>query len=413
MGTFRRALHVASVATLACLWLGLAAPGRAQGLPAEPLVFADGRAVVSGDAALTASCAHPSGGPGCTADTGFFNYSDYDDSILRMVRLGLSTSVRITGRLTALGEVRMQNAHAPRPYGAYLRYRPFANRDIDIQAGRIPSTFGAFARHAYSTDNLLIGYPLAYQYLISLRYDAVPASPDDLIRMRGRGWLSSFPIGELTPEAGLPLADAFRWDTGIQAHGAHGWFEASGSLTNGSLTRPLVRDDNRGKQLAGRVVLKPVVGLVVGVSASRAPFVSTATANAAGADAGRFMQRVVGADVEFSRGHYLLRAETVASAFDLPTIAPRLTAVATMVEGRYRVTPRVHVAARVDHLGFNTIAGSTRSATWEAPVARWEVGTGYSVQRNLQLRAAFQHNWRDGGRVRRMTALATQVLYWF
>jgi len=184
-------------------------------------------------------------------------------------------------------------------------------------------------------------------------------------------------------------------------------------VTNGSLARPLVRDDNRGKQLAARVVLKPAAGLVVGMSASRAPFVTTAAAGAANANPGDFVQQVFGADAEFSRDHYLVRVETVVSRFTLPTIQPQLHARATMLEGRYKLTPRVHVAARLDHLGFNTIAGQTRAATWEAPVARWELGTGYSLQRNVQLRAAFQHNWRDGGRVRRMTAIATQLLYWF
>jgi len=54
-----------------------------------------------------------------------------------------------------------------------------------------------------------------------------------------------------------------------------------------------------------------------------------------------------------------------------------------------------------------------RSLTWEAPVTRWEVGGGYAVLRNLQLRTTFQHNARDGGRVRKQTALAGQLLYWF
>ena len=36
--------------------------------------------------------------------------------------------------------------------------------------------------------------PLGYQYLTSLRYDALPASADELLNMRGRGWLSSFSI---------------------------------------------------------------------------------------------------------------------------------------------------------------------------------------------------------------------------
>ena len=57
-----------------------------------------------------------------------------------------------------------------------------AGHNFDIQAGRIPPTFGAFGRHAYGTDNPVIGYPLAYQYLTSLRTDAVPETADDLLR---------------------------------------------------------------------------------------------------------------------------------------------------------------------------------------------------------------------------------------
>ncbi len=386
---------------------------RAQGLPSEPFVFGDGRVVVSGDVSIAVSCSHAPDAAACTGDTGFFNYSDYDDSTLRMLRAGLSTSVRLGRKLTALGDLRLQNAHAPRPYGVYLRYRPFERHDFDIQGGRIPSTFGAFARRAYSADNPLIGYPLAYQYLTSLRYDALPRTVDDVLRMRGRGWLSSFPLGEQTPEAGMPLANAFRWDTGIQAHGSAGFLEAAASLTAGSLSHPLFRENNGGKQVAARVSVKPVAGLVAGISASRAPYVTSGSAAAANAVASNFVQTAFGADVEYSRDHYLLRFEALSSVYDLATIEPRLRAMATMVEGRYRLTPRIHAAARFDHLGFNTVSSPTRTAAWEAPVTRWEVGGGYALQRNINLRLAVQHNTRDGGRVRRMTALSAQLLYWF
>src|SRR5438445_5776950 len=46
-------------------------------------------------------------------------------------------------------------------------------KNFDVQIGRIPPTFGAFARRTYANDNPLIGYPLAYQYLTSLRADAL------------------------------------------------------------------------------------------------------------------------------------------------------------------------------------------------------------------------------------------------
>ncbi|MFN7980887.1 MAG: hypothetical protein U0Q11_03440 [Vicinamibacterales bacterium] len=402
-------LCLAVVLTAACR----VASATAQGLPSEPFVVGDGRVVISGDVALTASCSHATGAAACTADTGFFNFTDYDSSTIRTARAGLSTAVRLTRQVSVLGDFRTEYERTPWVYSLYVRVKPFGNRDIDVQAGRIPSVFGSFSRHAYSADNPLIGYPLAYQYLTSLRPDALPADPDDLIRMRGRGWLSSFPLGDQTPRAGLPLANALQMDTGVEVHGATSWLELAASVTNGSLSNPLVRDTNTGKQIAGRAAFKPVTGLVAGVSVSRAPYVTSTAANAAFASTNRFVQRAIGADVEYSRDHYLLRLETVSSEYRLSTIAPTLRAMGTAVEGRYKLTPRLYAAARFDHLGFNTVSGAARTATWEAPVTRWETGAGYALQHNTHVRMSFQHNRRDGGRVREMIAVSGQILYWF
>jgi len=202
--TLRRT-RLLPLSAIAAALVCVAHPLGAQILPERPVVFADGRAVVSGDVSLTTSCSHAENDSGCTGDTGFFNYSDYEHSTLRMARFGVTTSVRINDHISALADMRLENT-TPRPYGAYVRIHPFSDRDFDIQVGRIPWTFGAFSRHTYSNDNPLIGYPLAYQYLTSLRPDALPSSPEDLFRMRARGWLSSFPIGNTTPDAGLPLA---------------------------------------------------------------------------------------------------------------------------------------------------------------------------------------------------------------
>lgn len=398
----------------ACLAGLLTAAGRpaiAQSLPSRPITVGE-HVTISGDVAATMSCAQTPDG-GCTSDTGFFNYSQYDLSTIRMLRAGVSAAVDLGDRVAVLGDLRFENLERPRPYGLYLRVRPWKSRPIDIQAGRVPTTFGAAGRRAYSTDNVLIGFPLAYQYLTSLRPDALPARAEDLIRMRGRGWLSSFPIGNQTPEGGLPLADAFHWDTGIQVHGVVSWVEATASVTTGSLAHPLFADDNGARHYSGRIALRPVPGLVVGVSGSRAPYATAAAARAAGFSAADFRQRAVGVDVEYSRDQYLVRFESVASRFTLPTIGEPLDALGAAVEGRYKVTPGLYIAARGDHLGFSTITASAGAAAWEAPVTRWEVGGGYAVRRNAHLRVSWQHNARAGGRVRRLTAVAAQLLYWF
>ena len=147
---------------LACL--GMAGGASAQVLPSEPVTILSGRVVIGGDAAVSVA----------SEDPGFFNYSDYEHSTMREIRLGVTASVRATDRVSFLGEVRSENFSHVSPFALYARIRPFPDRRLDVQIGRIPPTFGAFTRRAYGRDNPLIGYPLAYQYLTSLRADADP-----------------------------------------------------------------------------------------------------------------------------------------------------------------------------------------------------------------------------------------------
>jgi hypothetical protein len=407
-------------ALIAAIALGGAASAVAQGLPSEPVSFAGGRVTISGDATVSLA----------PEDTGFFNYTDYDHSALRLFRVDLMTSVALNPHFTVLSELRDEvglfaqssdeNPNTFRAYALYLRIRPWIDRAVDVQVGRVPPTFGAFARRVYANDNPLIGYPLAYQYLTSLRPDSLPWNADELLKMRGRGWLSGFSIGNQTLENGVPLVSAFRWDTGVQVHAATEVIDGTVSVTTGTLSNPRVTDDNSAPQVAARIGARPVPGLVLGVSAASGPFVSSTAARGAVGDGNdrAFTQTAWGADVEYSRDYYVLRAETIWSQWKLPPLgAPvlntPLTAQSTYVEGRYKVRPGLYVAARVDHLGFNDIVGSAGTQSWEAPVTRVEIGAGYSLQRNLQLKVSVQHDARDGGRVTHATLPAVQLVYWF
>jgi hypothetical protein len=131
-------------------------------------------------------------------------------------------------------------------------------------------------------------------------------------------------------------------------------------------------------------------------------------------------QSVVGADVEFGSGPWLIRGEWVRTVFELPVAADgstaRLTARSVFAESRYRLHPRWQVAARVDRLSFGTILGTSIASVptpWDAPVTRLEGVLGFRATRALEVRAGWQQNWRDGGRVRRLGLPAVSVLYWF
>jgi hypothetical protein len=390
----------------ALLLMCVAAAGRvyAQALPEGPINAFDGRVTVSGEVIAIA---------GSTDDTAFFNYTDYEHNALRMVRLGLSALYRPLTWLAFVGELRSEDLEQPAAYAAYARVRPWKNHAIDIQAGRIPPAFGAFGRRVYGTSNPVIGYPLAYQYLTSLRTDAIPATTDDVLRMRARGWRSSFPIGSAASGPGVPLVSAFQWDTGVQVTWKTGLLEVAGAVTNGTLSNPRASDDNGGKQLSGRVAVTPAVGLIIGASGSRGAWLARAVAPDS-----KPAQRALGADIEYSRDHWIVRSEIVWSRWSFPTALPpahvrSLNAIGSWVEGRYRATPRIFVAARADRLGFSEIAGTVLTLPWDAPVQRLEAGVGYYVQRNLVLRAGIQQNWRDAGRVKKRTYLSGQLAYWF
>jgi len=101
---------------------------------------------------------------------------------------------------------------------------------------------------------------------------------------------------------------------------------------------------------------------------------------------------------------------------DEPRIAGPLEALGAWVEARYRVTPRVYVAGRVDHLGFSSIRGTLFEGAptpWEEPVTRLEAGGGYYVRRNIVVRAVYQYNHRDDSRTSERHFVAAQGLYWF
>ena len=396
-------------AIAAVLWFGASGVASAQHWPTEPVTFAGGRLLVGGDASVTYG----------SDDPGWFTYTDYETSAIRRVRAGVAVEARASDRVSFLTEIRAETGVGVTPYAWYVRISPLAGRLLDIQAGRIPPVFGAFTRRAYPQDNPLIGSPQTYQYLTSVRPDAVPATADDLLRMKGRGWLVRYPVGDATAHNGVATVAAERWDTGVQVRIGPPVFEAALAYTVGSLSDPRVTDNNGGGQFAGRVAWRPGPALTLGVSAARGTFVADDVREARpDAPSGRDTQQALGVDAEVSWGRWLARGEYVANSWRVPPLdAPRivdpLTSRAGYVEARYRLHPRLYAAIRGDLMRFTTIAGSAGAETWEAGVTRVEYGVGITLRRGLLLKTSVLSHWRDGGRVTTDHLGAVQLLFWF
>jgi hypothetical protein len=392
-------------------------PAAAQGWPDDTGSLAGGRVTFGGEVTATVA----------PDDRGRFNYTDYERSALRLVRLGFTAAVRPVDRVALIAEVRAEGdtgggAWSAIPTALYVRVRPWRDFPFDLQAGRIPPVFGVAGRHVYATDNVLIGYPLAWQYLTVLRANALPASADELLYARRSGWKPGYSVGADGYARGVPLATAFRYDTGVEARLGEETRPVSVALavTAGTISSPGVRDTNGGPQFSTRVAVRPVVGLILGASYADGRFIAETVRNSLPVSlrGRRYSQRTFGADAEYSAGHFLARTELVSARWTLPVtgspaIANPLVATGLSVEGRYRVAPGVTVGARVDHLGFSDQPGTYAYLPWDATVSRVEGGIAWRVTRHVVLRGTLQHDSRTRGAVKAATLPAAQVTVWF
>jgi hypothetical protein len=391
--------------------LAWAVPAAAQSAPADPPPQepAPPRLSAGGELGVIA---------GPSDHEAYFNYTDYDRNGLRILRLRVFGEWHASSRVSLVGELRTEDIDHLAASALYLRWQPSMAHAFYLQAGRIPPVVGAFSRRAYGHDNAVMGAPLAYQYLTSLRPDALPATTSDLLRMRGRGWETSYPLGDHTPTTGVSLLSVSRWDTGVESFWQHGPVELSGAITRGAPAVPVVRETNGGLMWSGRAATR-IRSVIVGVSGARGEWLDDDVLDLL--PEGRKTpagQRVVAADAEWGSGPWLLRSEWVPSTFDVPLIGSaspetRLGATSAFVEGRYRPRPRWELGMRLDRLSFSSVVGSTGTQTWDAPVTRLEGTLGFRVTRQFELRGGWQQNWRDGGRVTRRGFPAVGATIWF
>ena len=209
-----------------------------------------------------------------------------------------------------------------------------------IDAGRITPIIGMFANRRFSTRNPLIGQP--------------------------DGYATNYPVGvKLTGE--LPHFD---YRIGML------------SLPEAHVNYQPVPSPHPRPAFGFGVT--PVVGLRIGGSYSRGSYLDENTPLDAlnGRSWSSPEQRIIAADLEFSRGFLETHFEGARGTYDVPGRASAITGFTYYGEAKYTFTPRFYVATRLERNKYPFIRPPNSGTTWSSRLTDFvdgEAGAGYRV----------------------------------
>ncbi len=272
----------------------------------------------------------------------------------------------------------------PRVNGAYALARPWDTDKLLFKIGMIPSDFGSWAPRTYGDVNPLVGIPLMYHYRTPANSSTVAATYEEIRDRAGA--------------RGLPILYDACWPFGITAFGFAGDFEYSLMLTKESPSSPR-SFTSRGGNVAGRLAWNPSPAVTVGGSFSFGRYLPRDAAGLPdGTETHDVMQKILGADMRYSRGWTEINGELARNWWENPLLDDDLACTAGYLELKQKLSPGLFLAARYDRITYDELTDSAGKFSWGYNLTRIETGAGYYFTRDILLKLVWQHNnYQDEG----------------
>lgn len=302
----------------------------------------------------------------------------------------LFVNMRISDDVTAFVEVETWRGWEVRLYNAAFTYKISGTR-LQVEAGKFAAPFGNFLPRRFAPQNFVYSHPLYNEYRTGLATDNIPADQAALLGGRGKNFIGT----------GLTLMARNAYLTGVQFLGQLGTVGYHFGLANGALSNPSNISENKRPMWFGRLYVQPMIGLKLGASLANGGYLNSALLKNSqpNVQSEKFGQTLAGVDIEYSRGYLVFYGEGLFSRWKSPLIRDNLDALGWSAEMRYKVLPRLFLAARYGRLHFSEIADPTDidadgqvTEPWEFPAWRLEPAVGYYLSRHALLKAAWQIN---------------------
>lgn len=274
-----------------------------------------------------------------------------------------------------------------------LRFTPWSDGRLSMQAGKFATVVGQWTRRYHSWQNAFISAPLMYEYPTGLSDRRVQYSPYSLVAPMAD---SGYPYNA--------IIQGPAYATGLAASGRVSAFEWTAELKSAALMSHPVsgswdRDDFRHPAASARVAWHPDLRWTFGFSASHGSFPARSATYAIpdGYSRGDYVQRAFLFDIGYAHRYLQIWAELVHSRFTLPSL-DTLHSTAWFVEAKFRFTPRFHAAVRWNQQVFSEVR------QLDGPIGKWGVdteridgGVTFRLSAYTQLQFEANHHLRAPG----------------
>lgn len=301
-------------------------------------------------------------------------------------RLDVFADASVNDNVTFLTNIRILQDQIPHIDLFALRVSDIASTGINFQVGQIDLPFGNLGEQRFPKQNPFYQLPLMNEHITSL-------------------CRSDYKVWTYTPEYamsgdGVRLLDQGLYDLGAKIYGSIGeeWrIDYALALINGMASAtgtysPSGLNPNHGFGKVARVAVTPFTGLTIGVSYAFGPFMKNQsdeiqtvdgrldTSAFYGIAPEKYLQHIIGGDVDFSTGHFSFLGEAIYNSWDY-RYSTTLKAFSYSAMARYAFTPRFSAALRAGGITFNNVNGipefvAERSDWYSGPAPRLIIYSG-------------------------------------
>ncbi len=275
-----------------------------------------------------------------------------------------------------------------------LRWTPWADGRLNVQAGKFATVFGKWVQRHDSWQNPFITAPLAYENVTTITDQAAPGAP--------AGFLGRRSVAD-TKATWLPVVWGPAYTSGASVFGQLGKFDYAFEFKNASISsRPTAWDaqDNgwENPTVSARLAHTPNAAWNYGVSASHGSYLLPAAEATLPAGYGRssYRQTTIGTDLSWSHHGWQVWGEAMVARFQVPRVGNADT-FTYFVEAKYKFTPNLFTAVRWNQQLFDTVPdGAGGEQHWDRNVFRVDTALGYRFTRHLQGKLQYSLSHENG-----------------